>query len=112
MNKYRNIKTEFDGITFDSRKEAARWAELKVMERMELIHDLQRQVPFELIPSQRDGNGKVVERATKYVADFVYITRTGKQVVEDAKSEATRTDVYKIKKKLMRERYGIEIREV
>jgi hypothetical protein len=65
-----------------------------------------------LIPKQIGEDGKVAERAAYYIADFVYTTCTGKKVVEDVKSPATRTDVYKIKKKLMRQKYGIEIKEV
>ena len=44
--KYHNKKTEIDGIVFDSRKEALRWHELKLMENAGLISDLRRQVPF------------------------------------------------------------------
>lgn len=104
-NKYHASKTEIDGIRFDSRKEAARYSELKLLERAGEIRDLQLQVPFELIPKQEG------ERACTYVADFVYhMTDTGKMVVEDAKG--MRTDVYKIKRKLMLWRHGIRIREV
>ena len=104
-NKYHASKTELDGIRFDSRKEAARYSELKLLERAGAIRDLQLQVPFELIPKQEG------ERACTYVADFVYTdTRTGRQVVEDAKG--MRTDVYKIKRKLMLWRHGIRISEV
>lgn len=114
--KYGNRKITIDGITFDSRKEANRWMELKYMERAHLIHDLQRQVPFVLIPAQRDESGKVIERECKYVADFVYIAHDGKtgweKVVEDTKSPATRTKDYIIKRKLMLRTYGIRIKEV
>lgn len=104
-NKYHASKTELDGIRFDSRKEAARYRELKLLERAGEIRDLQLQVPFELIPKQEG------ERACTYVADFVYhMTDTGKMVVEDAKG--MRTDVYKIKRKLMLWRHGIRISEV
>ena len=104
-NKYHASKTEIDGIRFDSRKEAARYSELKLLERAGEIRDLQLQVPFELIPKQEG------ERACTYVADFVYhIAGTGEMVVEDAKG--MRTDVYKIKRKLMLYRHGIRIHEV
>lgn len=110
-NKYKNKKWELDGQAFDSRLEARRYQELRFMLRAGLITDLQRQVPFELIPSQR-RNGKVVERPVKYVADFVYKTKDGEEVVEDVKSEATKTKEYVIKRKLMLWQYGIQIREV
>lgn len=112
MSKYHNTRTEVDGIKFDSKHEAYRYVELKCMQRTGLIKDLQRQVKFELLPSQKDEKGKVVERAVNYIADFTYTTCTGKKVVEDAKSDGTKTDVYKLKKKLMRHVYGIEIMEV
>jgi len=116
MGKYGNRKTELDGMLFDSKHEAERWAELKWMERAGMVTDLKRQVPFVLIPAQRDENGKVVEREVKYIADFVYLLHDGKsgwaRVVEDAKSEATRTKEYVIKRKLMLAKYGIRIQEV
>lgn len=108
MSKYRNIKTMTDdGIVHDSKKEAQRWTELSVMQRAGYIKDLQRQVKFELIPKQ-DG-----ERACYYIADFVYKDSVlGRTIVEDVKSKATKTDVYKIKRKLMLYRYGIKIQEI
>ena len=115
MNKYRNTEMVLDGLKFQSKREARRWAELKLLERVGEIRDLERQVTFELIPAQKDWNGKVIERPVKYVADFIY-TCDGEcgwtRVVEDVKSEATRTPEYIIKRKLMLERYGIRIKEV
>ena len=114
VNKYGAKKTEIDGIMFDSKHEAHRWCELKYMERTGLIYDLQRQVSFVVIPRQYDEiSGKLIEREAKYIADFTYRDkRTNKLVVEDAKSPATRTAVYLLKKKILRWRYGIEIQEV
>lgn len=112
-SKYGNRRTEVDGIRFDSRREAKRWSELKLLEKAGEIRGLKRQVSFELIPEQRAG-GKVVERACKYIADFVYFLPIPfggmEMVVEDAKG--VKTDVYKLKKKLMRYVHGIEIKEV
>ena len=110
ISKYGNRKTEVNGLLFDSRHEANRWIELTYLERAKMIRDLQRQVPFELIPKQTDEKGRVKERAVKYVADFVYSDRNGNLVVEDAKG--MRTDSYKLKKKMMRYFKGIEIIEV
>ena len=107
-NKYGNKRWELAGQTFDSQREARRYQELRFMLRMGWITDLQRQVPYELIPSQKRG-GKVVERPVKYVADFVY-TQDGETVVEDAKG--VRTKEYIIKRKLMLYKYGIRVREV
>lgn len=107
-SKYGAVRVRaVDGIEHDSKKEAARWQELNLMLRARLIEDLQRQVRFELIPKQ-DG-----ERACTYIADFVYIDRkTGEKVVEDVKSPATRTEAYRIKRKLMLLVHGIRIKEI
>lgn len=117
--KYGNTKVIADGIQFDSKREAARYQELRLLERAGVISFLQRQAKFQLIPNQyapsdetytkgpRKGQrkpGKLLEHEC-----FCYI-QNGETVVEDAKGY--RTEVYKIKKKLMLERYGIQIREV
>ena len=74
------------------------------------ITNLRRQVPYILIPAQRDNRtGKLLERECRYIADFVY-SDEGFTVVEDAKG--MRTDVYKIKKKLMLQVHGIRVQEV
>ena len=108
--KYGNRKTEMDGITFDSAKEARRYAELKLMEKAGLISGLRRQVPYQLLPAQK-RDGKVVERPVLYLADFVY-TENGDEVVEDVKSPATRTKEYIIKRKMMLWEFGIRVKEV
>lgn len=107
-SKYHSRKVTRDGMTFDSVKEYRRFCELRLLERSGAITDLQRQVKFELIPSQRIG-GKVVERACGYIADFVYI-ENGKKVVEDTKG--FRTPEYIIKRKLLLYVHGIRIKEV
>ena len=94
--------------TFDSLKEARRFNELVLLERAGLIQDLQTQVKFELIPSQRI-DGKVVEYACNYIADFVY-SQDGKTVVEDTKGFKTKD--YIIKRKLMLYIHGIRIHEM
>ena len=112
MAKYQNIRTEIDGIKFASRHEASRYAELKLLEKAGLITNLQLQRVYTLIGAQKDKEGKTLERPVKYIADFVYTDADGKTVVEDAKSPATRTPVYLLKRKLMLSIYGIRIREV
>lgn len=107
-SKYHNKKTVVDGIQFDSKKEANRFFELRLFEITGEIKDLQRQVKFELIPSQRI-DGKVVERACCYVADFVYM-KDGKKVVEDTKG--FKTADYIIKRKLMLWVHGIQVKEI
>ncbi len=108
MNKYHSKKITRDGMTFDSVKEYRRWIDLSLLERAGKITNLQCQVPFELIPSQR-VDGKVVERACKYVADFVY-EKDGQKIVEDTKGFKTKD--YIIKRKLMLRVHGIRIHEV
>ena len=119
-NKYRNEKAVVDGIIFQSKKEARRYSQLRLLERAGEITDLERQVDFELIPLQREPDttgpkggikkGHVIEKAVVYRADFVYTDRSGEKVVEDAKG--FRTPEYVIKRKLMLYRYGIRIKEV
>ena len=115
-NKY-HAKKDFrnsngETVKFDSRKEARRYDELRLLERAHQISDLQRQVKFVLIPAQRDPKGKLIERQCYYVADFTYKDSSGRLVVEDTKSEATRTPVYVVKRKLMLWVHGIRIREI
>ena len=101
-NKYHAVKTVLDDTKFDSRKEAKRYIQLKQMERAGLIKKLRLQVPFVLVDKSSYG------REIKYVADFVYF-ENGCQVVEDVKG--VKTPVYRLKKRLMAERYGIKIKE-
>ena len=110
VTKYQNIRTEIYAIKFASRHEASRYAELKLLEKAGLISGLQLQRVYTLIGAQKDKDGKFLERPVKYIADFVYTDSDGKTVVEDAKG--IRTDVYKIKRKLMLSIYGITIKEV
>ena len=120
MPKYHNKKITIDGITFDSRKEANRWKELKLLERAGEIKDLKRQVKFGLIPAQREvvwnpqkhryEDGKVIEREVSYVADFTYVNRLGFMVVEDTKGFKTKD--YIIKRKLMLYFHRIRIQEI
>lgn len=100
--KYGAQRTMIDGITFDSKKEATRYAELKLLERGKQISFLETQVRFLLVI-----NGTL---CATYVADFRYV-RDGAVIVEDVKSVATMTSVYRIKKKLMLALHNIEILE-
>lgn len=116
--KYANQKITVGGETFDSKREFRRYQELLLLQRAGRISDLRRQVPFELIPTQREPDrigkrggvkkGYVIERSVTYVADFVY-TMDGNTVAEDAKG--VRTKDYIIKRKLMLWVHGIRVRE-
>lgn len=95
---------------YASKKERYRAAQLRQLQRAGIISGLREQVPFELVPVQRGDDGKVIEHACRYIADFVYIDNdTGLTVVEDAKGY--RTAEYKIKRKLMLHLFGIRIKE-
>lgn len=120
-NKYNNLKTYRDGIAFDSKREAIRYTQLKLLLDAGEISDLERQVKFVLIPTQREPDiigprggrkpGKLIEKECFYVADFVYIdNKTGEKVIEDTKG--MRTPDYLIKRKLMLKVHGIRIREI
>jgi hypothetical protein len=110
MSKYGNNKVIVDGIKFDSKLEARRYIELKLLEKAKIIKDLNLQVPFELIPSYKK-NGKTI-RAAKYIADFVYYdNEKEKQIIEDTKG--FKTEEYKLKKKLFEYKYrDLEITEI
>lgn len=105
-SKYHAKKTTVDGITFDSRREADRYLVLKSMEEDGDIEDLLRQVRYELVPAF-DVDGKHY-RPIYYVADFTY-RENGHEVIEDVKG--MKTDVYRLKAKLVAYRYGVNIRE-
>lgn len=99
--KFRNVPVEVDGIRFDSKKEARRWGELRLMERASLIADLKRQVRYRL-----DVNGLHV---CDYIADFTYLEGSGAGLtVEDVKGVAT--DVFRLKAKLMKAIHGVEVK--
>ena len=107
MNKYGAKKTTVDGITFDSQKEALRWCELGIMAKAGAIEDLQRQVKFELVGK----NEKF--RAHYYIADFVY-RENGRLVVEDVKGmkKGAAYQLFRLKQAIMKDRYGIDVKEV
>lgn len=120
--KYHNRKVVENGITFDSKKEANRYAELCTMQKAGMIHGLETQKKFVLIPAQREQDtvgkrggrhkGKLIESEAAYYADFVYYLQDGTMVVEDVKSPATKTPQYILKRKMMLYLHGIRVKEV
>lgn len=109
INKYNNKKTIVDGVTFDSKKEAQRYCELKILERAGTISNLELQPRFLLIKAFTNNKGKKI-RKTEYVGDFKY-QENGKTVVEDVKGFKTKE--YKLKAKLLQYLYRcIDFREV
>lgn len=121
MSKYHNKKCYVDGIAFDSKKEAQRYAELSLLEKIGVIRNLKLQKEFELIPAcyeqipKKRGNGfkkgKCIERAVNYRADFYYYDNDKQEwVCEDVKG--MRTKEYIIKRKLMLWVHDIRIVEI
>ena len=125
--KYHNKPTErvtASGavLRFDSQKEARRYDELAALERAGKIRDLRMQVDFTLQEAYTDSEGQRV-RAIRYRADFTYRKIRDDPweeydgsfwtlVVEDVKSRATKTKQYAMKRKMMKERFNIDIQEV
>ena len=118
--KYHNKKVYCDGMTFDSKKEAQRYHELLMLQQSGHIQSLKRQVPFELIPEQREPEtvdnrgrnkrGRLLERKVMYFADFAYFDNDLMEyVVEDVKG--FKTPEYKLKRKLMLYMHNIRIKE-
>jgi hypothetical protein len=123
-NKYGNRNfVDQQGIRWDSEKEYYRWVMLRQAEKQGRIQGLQRQVVFTLLPAVTEEQTvqlktktktviKTVERPTTYRADFVYM-KNGQQIVEDVKgSPRMLTELYLLKKKMMRVLLGIKIKEV
>lgn len=114
QSKYKNIKTEANGIKFDSKKEAQRYAELMAELRSGDIRNLRLQQTFTLQEAYTTYTGERV-RAIRYVADFAYercVDGEWLEIVEDVKSRATKTPMYNAKKKMMLHKYGITVQEV
>lgn len=111
VRKHRNIPTEHEGIKFDSKLEAAFYDELVLRKKAGDIYDFKYHVLFELLP-QKEGSIRNYW-SISYEADFVIYDREGKIVeVIDTKSEHTRKDkVYRLKRRLFYDKYGIEIIE-
>ena len=103
-HKYGAKQTIVDGIKFASKREAARYQELRLMVRAGVITNLVLQ-PRYLITVKG-------QKICTYVADFGYLELPACNVgvVEDVKG--VKTPVYKLKKRLMKAVYGIEIREI
>jgi hypothetical protein len=99
-NKFGARATVVDGITFHSKKEADRYKELKLLEHAGVITGLELQVPFEI-----NINGIHI---TTYKADFVYY-ENGRKIVEDSKGMRER--LFKMKKKMVKAAYDIDILE-
>ena len=109
-SKYSNKKVNIDGITFDSMKEANRYRELKLLEKVGEISNLELQ-PVYVLQESFKYKGKNI-RAIKYIGDFEYVdSKTGNKVLEDTKGFKTKD--YLIKVKLLKNKYtDIDFREL
>jgi len=109
-SKYRAKKVELDGLVFDSKKEAARYAHLKILQRGGEISDLQIHPRYEL-----KVKGQLICR---YIADFSYIPKDAKgphqRVVEDVKGmkKGGAWDIFRIKAKLMKAIHGVDVQVI
>jgi hypothetical protein len=105
-SKYNNHRfTDSEGV-WDSKKERERWGQLRILESAGKIQELDKKIPYELIPVSMKHGKRL--RAVVYIADFVYI-EDGNKIVEDVKGY--RNKVYLLKKRLMWEKFGIDILE-
>lgn len=127
FSKYHAKKVVVDGIEFQSKKEANRYCELKLLQRAGKISDLKLQVPFVLIPTQYEEIitytpkrqkekkiKKVVEKMAQYIADFTYYDENGNYIVEDTKGyrDSVSYAYFVLKRKLMLWVHNIKIVEV
>jgi hypothetical protein len=108
--KYRNQPVEFDGLKFDSAKEATVYQQLRIRQRIGEISGLERQVEFPLFAQQRATGILMV--VAKYRCDFRYV-EDGKSVVVDVKSDITKKNqVYQLKRAWLLAQDNIRILEV
>lgn len=122
--KYGSVKTTVDAIEFDSKREAARYSQLKLMQQAGHITDLRWQPRYTLfaltleLPDLHNANAGFISSRRQpvcdYIADFEYHdVALGRRVVEDVKSPATKKkEVYRLKRKLFEGQYGIQIQEI
>jgi len=108
-SKYGAIRTEVDGLTFDSRKEAHRYAELKLLEIAGKIEGFTMQPEFLLQEGYKRKDGKKIRKLT-YVADFKVWYPDGRIEIEDVKG--VETAVFKIKRKLLEAKYDLILKIV
>lgn len=112
--KYGNLRMEVDGHVFDSRKEAARFQELKLMQQAKQIADLELQPVFPLHVMELYRSGPIyINTVGIFKADFRYVDLvSGEIVVEDVKSEWTKNTAYQLRKRIAEAVHGIYVREV
>ena len=105
MSKYHAEKTTVDGITFDSKAEAKRWQTLCMLEKAGQISNIKRQVAYQLAPGVKLLGETRNRPAIRYVADFAYLDKWGREVVEDVKGMDT--PMSRLKRHLMATTLGV-----
>jgi hypothetical protein len=114
-NKYHAEPVHVDGVRFASKREAARYLELKLMSKAGLIAELECQPVFPLHVMELYRSQVPIRIATvgKFTGDFRYLDlQTGEIVVEDVKSSVTKTEAYRLRKRIAEAVHGITIREL
>lgn len=109
-SKYRNTPVVVDGIRFASTAEAGRYRVLMLQQKAGQISGLTCQEPFVLAPAVRLRGAKRLTPALRYFADFAYLDKSGRQVIEDVKGGPL-TQAYRIKRHLLALQ-GIHITEI
>lgn len=122
-NKYRNKKVEYQGITFDSKKEMQRYVVLKEAENAGIISDLKLQVKYILIPAVKEEyiehlktkdkiKTRTLQHPVTYTCDFQYI-KDGKTIIEDVKASPKMIPKeFILKEKMMFALKGIRIKKI
>ena len=132
--KLGNIEIVVDGVKFDSKAEARRYSQLRLLEKAGEISDIRCQVVYELIPAHYEyvPTGKIFSRGARkgqaeykrvtvelpvtYRADFVYKDKDGNTVVEDVKGytdpKSATYAKFVLKRKLMLWIHGVKVKEV
>jgi hypothetical protein len=96
-----------DGVTFDSKREAQRWCELRMLLRAGRISDLERQVAYVLAPGVKFAGARRAQPALRLVVDFRY-REAGRLVLEDVKGVVT--TAFTIKRHLLKAVHGLDVR--
>ena len=114
QSKYGATPLVVEGIRFDSKREARRYQELRVLERLGVVRDLERQPRYALeVLELHHGAAGAIVNCGHYTADFRYLdVESGRVMVEDVKSQATRTTAYRLRKRLVEAIHGVTITEV
>lgn len=107
-SKYRNVITEIDGMRFDSRAEAKRWRDLKMLERGGVIANLERQIPIELVAGTKLHGANRARPAIRIVVDFrFYDVELSRVRHQDTKGEETAVSL--IKRHIAKVLHGIDV---